>query len=240
MITHLDTAELTDLGDDRVQIRGVRGSPPPATTKVAITGVGGWENSVLLALTGTDLDAKAALVERSVHRYIDAVDGVDAVAIDRIGQRPARSRQPERRNRAAQDRRARNERGRGAGVFVADGRAGPVQLPRFVLARPATTRVGVRCLLARTARPSTARPHRSTTTTARPRTSHRATPKTIGAGYLDRAMCRSHNRCQLGPTNSSSCRSVRSCMPAPATRAATRISASGYVTRKRGTGSSRP
>ena len=75
--THLDTAALTDLGDDRVEIRGVRGSAPPATTKVAITGVGGWENSMLLALTGTDLDAKAALIERSVHRYTDAVDGLD-------------------------------------------------------------------------------------------------------------------------------------------------------------------
>ena len=83
--THLDTATLTDLGDDRVQIRGVRGSAPPATTKVAITGVGGWENSMLLALTGSDLDAKAALIERAVHRYTDAVDGLD-VAIDRIGQ----------------------------------------------------------------------------------------------------------------------------------------------------------
>jgi hypothetical protein len=86
VITHLDTAELNDLGDDRVEIRGVRGSAPPATTKVAITGVGGWENSVLFALTGTDLDAKAALVERSVHRYLQAVDGLTAVAIDRIGQ----------------------------------------------------------------------------------------------------------------------------------------------------------
>ena len=83
--THLDTAALTDLGDDRVQIRGVRGSAPSATTKVAITGVGGWENSMLLALTGSDLDAKAALIERAVHRYTDAVDGLD-VAIDRIGQ----------------------------------------------------------------------------------------------------------------------------------------------------------
>ena len=51
--THLDTAALTDLGDDRVEIRGVRGSAPPATTKVAITGIGGWENSMLLALTGS-------------------------------------------------------------------------------------------------------------------------------------------------------------------------------------------
>jgi hypothetical protein len=86
VITHLDTATLKDLGDDHVQIRGVKGSAPPATTKVAITGVGGWENSVLFALTGTDLDAKTALVERSVHRYAETVAGLDAVGIDRIGQ----------------------------------------------------------------------------------------------------------------------------------------------------------
>ncbi len=85
VITHLDTAELTDLGDDRVEICGVRGSAPPSTTKVAITAVGGWQNNMLLALTGTDLDAKAALVERSVHGYVEAVDGIDAVAVDRIG-----------------------------------------------------------------------------------------------------------------------------------------------------------
>ena len=85
VITHLDTATLSDLGDDRVEIHGVRGSPPPPTTKVAITGIGGWENSAVLALTGTDLDAKAALVERSVRHYADSVDGIDAVALDRIG-----------------------------------------------------------------------------------------------------------------------------------------------------------
>src|SRR6202007_2167096 len=60
-------------------------SAPPATTKVAITGIGGWQNSVLLALTGANLDEKAALVEQSVDRYIRATDGIDAVAGDRIG-----------------------------------------------------------------------------------------------------------------------------------------------------------
>jgi hypothetical protein len=85
VIAHLDTAGLTDLGDDRVRISGVRGSAPPVTTKVAITGIGGWQNSVLLALTGANLDEKAALVEQSVDRYIGAIDGVDAVAVDRIG-----------------------------------------------------------------------------------------------------------------------------------------------------------
>jgi acyclic terpene utilization AtuA family protein len=85
VISYLDTATLTDLGGDRVQIRGVRGAAPPVTTKVAITGVGGWENSVILALTGTDLDAKVALAEQSVHLYTQSVDGLDAVAIERIG-----------------------------------------------------------------------------------------------------------------------------------------------------------
>ncbi|MGO9926651.1 MAG: acyclic terpene utilization AtuA family protein [Mycobacterium sp.] len=112
-----------------MQIRGVRGSAPPATTKVALTGVGGWENSVLLALTGIDLDAKAALVERSVHRYIDTADGLDAVVIDRVRPGPGRSGQPERSNAAAEDRGPRNERGCRKRLFIVDRRAGPVQLP---------------------------------------------------------------------------------------------------------------
>ncbi len=64
----------------------VRGSAPPETTKVAITGVAGWTNSAILALTGTDLDAKAALVERFVQRYAEATRGLDAIAVERIGQ----------------------------------------------------------------------------------------------------------------------------------------------------------
>ncbi|MDT4903120.1 MAG: hypothetical protein QOH52_1136 [Pseudonocardiales bacterium] len=83
---HLDTAQLTDLGDDSVLIHGAQGSPAPATTKVAITGIGGWENSLILALTGADIEAKAALIERSVHRYAQSAAGLTAVAIDRIGQ----------------------------------------------------------------------------------------------------------------------------------------------------------
>ena len=160
VITHLDTAQLTDLGDDRVQIRGVRGSAPPATTKVAITAVGGWENSVLLALTGTDLDAKAALVERSVHRYAEAVDGLDAVAIDRIGQA---QHDPDSQNAGTELLRIAVQ-----GTKEAAGRAFSSRMvelalssyPGLVRPRPAPTRVGIRRLLARAARPGGARSHR--------------------------------------------------------------------------------
>ena len=158
--THLDTAELTDLGDDRVQIRGVRGSAPPATTKVAITAVGGWENSVVLALTGTDLDAKAELVERSVHRYVEAVDGVDAVAIDRIGE--ARH-DPDSQTAGTELLRIAVQ-----GTKQAAGRAFSSRIVELALSSypglyglgPPQPGIGIRRLLARPARPGDARPHR--------------------------------------------------------------------------------
>jgi hypothetical protein len=85
VVAHLDSVAVADLGDDRVELCGVRGSAPPSTTKVAITALGGWQNSMLLAVTGTDADAKVALIDASVRRYAESVDGVEAVAVDRIG-----------------------------------------------------------------------------------------------------------------------------------------------------------
>jgi hypothetical protein len=57
---HLDSIELDAIGDDRVRMRGARGSPPPPTTKVGIVGVGGFRNSVSFVLPGLDVEAKAA------------------------------------------------------------------------------------------------------------------------------------------------------------------------------------
>ena len=236
--THLDTAALTDLGDDRVEIRGVRGSAPPATTKVAITGVGGWENSVLLALTGTDLDAKAALVERSVHRYIDAVDGLDAVAIDRIGQA---QHDPDSQNAGTELLRIAVQ-----GTKETAGRAFSSRMVELALSSyPGLYSLGPPqpgsafgvywpALLDQALLEHTVHHHDGTTETIAPGNAQDARRRGDAAG---RAAARASDH---GPTNSSSPHSVRSCMPVPATRAATRISASGYATRKRGSGSSRP
>ena len=233
--THLDTAALTDLGDDRVEIRGVRGSAPPATTKVAITGVGGWENSVLLALTGTDLDAKAALVERSVHRYTDAVDGLDAVAIDRIGQA---QHDPDSQNAGTELLRIAVQ-----GTKEAAGRAFSSRMVELALSSyPGLYALGPPqpgsafgvywpALLDQALLEHTVHHHDGTTETIAPGNSQDAGGEVTPQG--DRAASRKRH----GPTNSSSPHSVRSCMPAPATRAATRTSASGYATCKRGSGS---
>lgn len=54
-----DTVELADLGDDRVRVTGVRGEPPPPTTKVAVTYQGGYRNTMTCVLVGLEVEAKA-------------------------------------------------------------------------------------------------------------------------------------------------------------------------------------
>jgi hypothetical protein len=58
-----DTIELAEVGPDRVRISGIQGEPPPNTLKVAMNELGGFRNDLAIALTGLDIEAKAALVE---------------------------------------------------------------------------------------------------------------------------------------------------------------------------------
>jgi len=66
VVARLDTIRLEQEGPDRVRISGVRGEPPPPTTKVAVILPGGWRNTVGFLLTGLDAEAKAALVEQAL------------------------------------------------------------------------------------------------------------------------------------------------------------------------------
>ncbi|WP_026910554.1 acyclic terpene utilization AtuA family protein [Patulibacter minatonensis] len=80
----LRDVELTTVGADRVRVAGARGTPPPATTKVAITAIIGWENAFSGYLCGLDIDAKAALVEAQA-RDVLAGSPVELARVDRIG-----------------------------------------------------------------------------------------------------------------------------------------------------------
>lgn len=85
VITHLDAIELKQESSDRVTIAGVRGSPPPSTTKVSICAIDGWRNASTYVLTGEDIEAKADLVERTVRSRLVSVDGIEEVRFTRVG-----------------------------------------------------------------------------------------------------------------------------------------------------------
>ncbi len=63
-----DTVTLEQVNPDRVRISGVRGEPPPTTLKVAMNELGGYRQDLTVAITGLDVEAKAALVEAAFWR----------------------------------------------------------------------------------------------------------------------------------------------------------------------------
>ncbi|WP_084499590.1 acyclic terpene utilization AtuA family protein [Brevibacterium album] len=76
----LDSIRLTDLGEDRVRISGVRGEAPPPELKVSVTEVGGFRQEIVFQLTGLDAEAKAELI-RSQFEF-----GLEAAGLPRPAQ----------------------------------------------------------------------------------------------------------------------------------------------------------
>jgi catechol 2,3-dioxygenase-like lactoylglutathione lyase family enzyme len=58
-----DTIAPAQDGPDRVRISGVRGVPPPPSTKVCLNHLGGHRNEMTFVLTGLDAEAKAELAK---------------------------------------------------------------------------------------------------------------------------------------------------------------------------------
>ena len=58
-----DTIQIENTGPNRVTISGVKGQAPPTTLKVAMNELGGYRNSFSVALTGLDIEEKAAFAQ---------------------------------------------------------------------------------------------------------------------------------------------------------------------------------
>jgi len=78
---HFDTVELAQAGPDRVAISGVRGSPPPATAKVAVNFDAGYRNTMTLVLTGLDIEAKAAWAAEELFGILGGREQYDDVDV---------------------------------------------------------------------------------------------------------------------------------------------------------------
>jgi hypothetical protein len=70
--THFSTIQLAQAGPDRVRVSGVKGSPPPVTTKVCLNFFGGFRNDAELLITGLDQDEKVALLRMQVEQALEA------------------------------------------------------------------------------------------------------------------------------------------------------------------------
>jgi hypothetical protein len=79
-----DTIEITQQADDRVEVRGVCGEPPPQTTKVCINNLGGHSNSVTLLLVGLDIEKKARIVEETLFQSIGGKDQFQVAEVQLI------------------------------------------------------------------------------------------------------------------------------------------------------------
>jgi hypothetical protein len=76
-----DTIEISQEGPDRTKITGVKGEPPPATTKVCINNAGNYRNSMTLILTGLDIEKKAKIFEDAL---FDSLGGRGKFAVENV------------------------------------------------------------------------------------------------------------------------------------------------------------
>lgn len=79
-----DTIDISQESENRVLIKGVKGEPPPVTTKVCINNMGGYKNSMTVVLTGLDIEKKAKIVEDTLFSRLGGKDTFKKVDIQLI------------------------------------------------------------------------------------------------------------------------------------------------------------
>ncbi|KAF5583993.1 DUF1446 domain-containing protein [Fusarium pseudocircinatum] len=84
---YLDDIEMDRVGQDRVRVHGVRGAPPPDTTKLALFYKGGYEMQALFNATGHNFEQKFALLEKQVRFHLgeEKLSHLDFLEFQRIG-----------------------------------------------------------------------------------------------------------------------------------------------------------
>jgi hypothetical protein len=69
-----DSIRLHQEKPDRVHVSGIRGEPPPPTTKVCINYLGGHKNSMTFVLAGLDIEKKARVAENTLWSLLGGRD----------------------------------------------------------------------------------------------------------------------------------------------------------------------
>ncbi|RDW59086.1 hypothetical protein BP5796_12010 [Coleophoma crateriformis] len=84
---YLDDVAVEQNGKDRVHVHGIRGAPPPPTTKWAIFYHGGFECQILLNAAGYATEKKWDLIEMQFRSLLgkDGLEALETIEFQRIG-----------------------------------------------------------------------------------------------------------------------------------------------------------
>jgi hypothetical protein len=84
VVAHIDEAKLEEVGRDRVKLSGIKGLPPPPTTKLAVCLFGGYQAELSAYCVGLDLREKVALMRDQVLQELELAE-FDVVSIEPYG-----------------------------------------------------------------------------------------------------------------------------------------------------------
>ncbi|GAB7342429.1 hypothetical protein MBLNU457_g0639t1 [Dothideomycetes sp. NU457] len=84
---YIDGVTLEEIGEDRVHVHGVKGAPPPPTTKLAIFYKAGWEAQILVNATGYSHERKFELFQQQLHFFMgkELLESMDVFELQSIG-----------------------------------------------------------------------------------------------------------------------------------------------------------
>lgn len=81
VVAHFDTCTVSQDGPNRVRVSDTAGTAPPATLKVAMNYIGGFRNTMTIALTGLDIEEKAQWAMEELMIILGGRDRFDDVDI---------------------------------------------------------------------------------------------------------------------------------------------------------------
>lgn len=84
-IAHFDSIRISDAGENRVKIEGVKGSPPPPTLKVSVSFLNGYRAFGRLLISGPDTIAKARKLEEVFWSSVGGRDNFEDARSQLIG-----------------------------------------------------------------------------------------------------------------------------------------------------------
>lgn len=86
VVADISSVSMEDVAPDVVRVTGVRGLPPPPTTKVGITTRGGYQAEFHAFMTGLDIDEKCRWTEEQIrHAMGDDVHRFTELRFHRVG-----------------------------------------------------------------------------------------------------------------------------------------------------------